>query len=186
MNYKRNKAGGVERPYTFMEFKEIIEDLCREQKVPCIDSLDYFSAKGSWMSSIQPQLFVDDYDIDVVSETTFGSCEGIYSHFYIWMHGEKIDFAVAKNLSRTDESFLDMSIFAAKFCLLARKYTWEHEQEFNWSGYDVGYEDENGKFVARVICGKLESAKSHAKEYKKQGHKAVIVDNSTKKRQTIS
>ena len=186
MNYSKNKVAGKERPYTFYEFQQIIMKLCKEQNVPCIDDIDYFSAKGSWVSNIEPQSFVNDYDIDVVSETTFGSCEGIYSHFYIWMRGKEFDFAVAKNLSSTDETFLNMSIFAAKFCLLARNYTWEHEQEFNWSGYDVGYEDESGKFVVLMICGRKESAESYAREYKNQGLKAIIRDNSTKKETIFS
>lgn len=186
MNYKRNKIAGTQRPYTFYEFKEIIVELCKQQKVPCIDALDYFDAKGSWLVSTEPQLFVDDYNVDIVSETRFGSCEGVYSSFYFLKYGEKIDFAVAKNLSSTDETFLDMSIFAAKFCLLARNYLIGHENEFTWSGYDVGYEDADGKFVALVICGTLERAKAYARDFKGKGYKAAIIDNSTKKKTVIS
>ena len=180
MNYSRNKQPGKERPYTFYEFLQTIIELCKEQDVPCVNELEYFNDSDHSLNW-KDKIFVNDYDIDVVSETTFGGCEGIYSHFYILMRGKRIDFAVAKNLSSTDETFVNMSIFAAKFCLLARNYTWEHGEDFNWSGYDAGYENEDGKFVARMICGKLDHAESFAKEYKEQGLKAVIRDNSTKK-----
>lgn len=185
MNYKRNKIAGKERPYTFYEFKEIIEELCKQKKVPCIDALDYFNAEGSWFDFAE-QLFVDDNDVDIVSQTSFGACEGVYSSFYFIKGGERIYFAVAKNLSDTDDAFLNMSIFAAKFCLLAKKYLSEHDEEFRWSGYDVGYEDANGKFVALVNCGTLEGAEAYARKLQGEGKKAIIIDNSTKKKTVIS
>ena len=178
MNYSQNKVPGKLRPYTFHEFLSLVENIAKEQNVPCINELDYFYAEGNWFSE---QKFVDDYDLDVLSETHFGGSEGIYTRFYLWMHGKKIDFACAKNLGESEEDFINMHIFAAKVCLIARKYTWEHQEDFNWSGYDVGYE-KDGKFVVRVICESIERAKLNAEEFKRQGYEKVIIrDNAEKK-----
>lgn len=162
------KIAGQDRPYTIAEFFSIVSNLV-EQSVP----LDYFNP-----SSLDKTLQNDDFII--VSETTFGGNEGIYSDFYLRFGGERIDFATAKTLLEGDENFIAMHVFAAKFALVANRYIREHDEEFNWSGFNV-YTEKDGKLVHQWWCGKIENAQRAASELKKRGEKTQIRDNSTRK-----
>lgn len=170
----KKKIAGIERPYTFYEFFKIIEKIAKENNVPCINDLEYFSTydyDGKTMN---------EDDVLFTSETNYGGCEGIYTVFYL--NGkEKVKFATAKNLSSNDDTYVNMHIFAAKVCLIANNYVWsDHSIEFNWTGYDVGYK-KDGKIVYAWCCGKLENAKAKANEMREENYEVYIRDNATRK-----
>lgn len=173
----KNKQAGTERPYTWYEFISIIRNIVEEQNVKYHDQLDYFDTDWHWADK---PIDLSVWDWHVVSETDFGGCEGVYSDFYVRMDGEpRRHIATAKTLSEGDEAYVAMHEFAARVCLAIRHYVSEHQDEFNWTGYDVGYW-EGDKRVTHMLAHEYNNAKKYAYELKQKGYKAWIRDNATR------
>jgi len=171
----KKKTAGLERPWTFREFQNLVEKIAKENEVEGFEILEYFDS-----SALQRDEEILSIEFDCISKTDFGGSEGIYSGFYFRENGEEKRFAVAKTLYNTDEAYIKMSLFAAKICLTVRKYVSEHEDEFTWKGFNVGYE-KDGKEICVWYCGRIENAQRNANELKKSYGNAWIRDNSTRK-----
>lgn len=169
----KNKKPGIERPYTFLDFLFVIEALAKEKNVEYLDQLDYFSVG-------EKDEVIKSSDFNVRSETSFGGSEGIYTTFTIRTESTQRRLFVAKTLRDSDEDFIKMHVFGAQICLLIKKFRREHDDEFNWEGYDVGY-IEDGKTVPCWWCRRKENALARAAEIKASGNKPVIRDNATRK-----
>lgn len=168
------KKPGTERPYTFSEFLSIVEKLAAGNGVEFIEQLDYFLA-----SEREAKIVRDDCTI--TSVTRYGGSEGIYSGFTIKQGGEEQRLFTAKTLWESDEAFVKMHVFAANIVLIADRYIKEHGEEFNWSGYDVGYTNDKGAMVPYFWCATKEQATARAAEVKEKGLAAYIRDNETRK-----
>ena len=171
----KKKIAGIDRPFKFWEFQSLVEKIAKEQNIEGFDIQEYFGT-----ASMSRDEEIRDISFDVTTETCFGSCEGIYTDIVFWKNGERKRFAVAKTLSRRDEDFVKMSVFGAKIVLIIRKYIDEHEDEFTFSGFNVGHE-RDGKKLCEWICGSIESAKEKAREVQDFYGNAWIRDNSTRK-----
>ena len=177
----KKKQAGIERPYTWGEFFNIIRGIVREQ-VPYWHELDYFNLKSEFADK-QVDLCVHDWR--VVSQTDFGPSEGVYSDFYVYVGDEPCRWlAVAKTLHENDDAYVSMHEFAARVCLAIRHYVKEHEDEFNWTGYDVGYLMDN-KRITYMLAHKYENALKYANELKARGKRAWIRNNETREYQEI-
>lgn len=170
----KNRKAGTERPYTFSEFFTIVTNIAKERKIDFLDKLDYIDGH-SWE---EPDEITERFAI--TSVTTFGGSEGIYSDFILYndYYNNGIHFATAKTLYESGEAFVRMSTMAANICMIAREYISTHQEEFNWSGFEV-YINEN----PWLICPCKESAITHAKEFAKEhpDAKVRVRDNSTRK-----
>lgn len=122
------KIAGQDRPYTFREFFNKMYKLAKERGIISDSSpLDYFDGSSLYEKSVLKSPY-----FLVVSQTTYGSCEGIYTDFNIEDDIVEKRFAVAKTLDESDESFVDMSILGAKFSLMCNEYVRKHQQEFKF------------------------------------------------------
>lgn len=173
----KKKIAGLERPYTFSEFQRKMENMAKEQNFPCMSELDYFIVGFS-----EREQELDDWDIYFYSTTKHGGCEGIYTDFFIRRNGKEIEFATAKTLSEDDNSFINMHVFAAKFVILANNYVENHEDEFNWRGFDVKLR-KNERPYGGWWCPTEEKAKQKADEIlsEEKDVKIIIRDNRTRK-----
>ncbi len=175
------KQAGVERPYTWYEFLKIIQGLLKEQNVKCHDQLDYFSA--DWKEQNKP-IELGLWDWWIVTETDFGGSEGVYTDFYVRIDNERRHVFTAKNLGGGKDDYIGMHEFAARTCLIIRDYVQQHEDEFNWTGYDVGYW-EDGERKTYMLAHKQENAMKYALELKANGRQAWIRDNVTREYQEV-
>lgn len=171
-----NKKAGIERPYTFSEFLNIIEAAAKDKKLDYIDNLDYFNC-----SDRQEHIETDDFDVR--SDTHFGGSEGIYTSFTINTGTDIKCLAVMKTLGESDEDYIKMHVLAANICLLIKDYVRKHEDEFNWTGYNVSYV-KDVRTIPNMWCGSLKNATRYAAELRNKGYDAVIRENAT--RQNIS
>lgn len=122
------KIAGQDRPYTIAEFFNKMYELAKERGIISDSSpLDYFIGSSLYEKSI----LKDPYFL-VVSKTNYGSNEGIYTDFNIEFDIVEKDFATAKTLDESDESFMYMSILGAKFSLMCNEYVRKHQQEFKF------------------------------------------------------
>lgn len=148
----------------------------------CMDELDYFSA--AYTESDKP-IDVSVWDWTVHSKTDFGGNEGVYTDFYLRLDYDNVrGIATAKNLSSDDETFVRMHEFAARVCLIIRHYVKDRLDEFNWTGYDVGYW-KNGKRVTYMLAHKEQNAQKYARELADKGERAWIRDNAKRTYQEI-
>ena len=172
-----NKMPGTERPFSFLDFLNVLKKFAKEQNVEALDSLDYFD-----VLLIEGEKKLDTPDFYIVSKTAFGGCEGIYSDFYIVWNGKEERFATAKTLEESDDAFLAMSLMAAKVCLIANNYVKHHEDQFNWKGFDVRTERDGKLSPCGWWCPSLENAKARAAMQKKDcpDAKVFIRDNATR------
>lgn len=168
---------GTERPFSFHEFLDEVKNIANEQGVKCLDRLDYFD-----VLCLDGKKTLDFSDFSIVSKTTFGGCEGIYSDFYIVRDGKEERFATAKTLEESDDAFVDMSVMAARVCLVANNYVRRNEELFNWSGFDVTISKDGVTSPCGWWCASLEKAKARAAEERRRcpGAKVSIRDNSTR------
>lgn len=164
---------GSDRPYTYNEFLSIVKKIAEEKKLDYLDRIDYLLA-----SEKEEQMTSDD--IDFRSDTHYGSNEGIYTDFHIACGKNRRHVFTAKTLGDSDEDYIKMHILAANICLIASDYIKKHNDEFNWTGFDVSY-IKDGKTVPCWWCGKKENAIAKAEELKAKGHKTIIRDNATRK-----
>lgn len=175
------KQAGTERPYTWDEFFDVIRGIVREQ-VPYWNELDYFNVNHHWTDK---PIDLGVWDWNIISETDFGGSEGVYSDFYVRMEGEpRRHIATAKTLREGDDAYISMHEFAARVCLTVRRYVQEHEDEFNWTGYDVGYwkGDERTTYM---LAHKHHTALQQATALKAKGKRAWIRNNETREYQEI-
>lgn len=175
------KQAGTKRPYTWDEFFDIIRGIVREQ-VPYWNELDYLNVNHHWTDK---PIDLGVWDWHIISETDFGGSEGVYSDFYVRMEGEpRRHIATAKTLREGDDAYISMHEFAARVCLTVRRYVKEHEDEFNWTGYDVGYwkGDERTTYM---LAHKHENAMKYALELKQKGRRAWIRDNEKREYQEV-
>lgn len=173
---------GTERPYTWWEFLKIIRNIAEEQKIVMHDELDYFDT--GYEQSDKP-IDLGVWDWWLVSQTDFGGNEGVYSDFYVRIDGgERRHVFTAKTLDGSRDAYVKMHEFAARVCLIVRDYVEEHEDEFNWSDYDVGYW-KDGKRVTYMLSHKRENALNYAGELKVSGYKAWIRDNEKRKYEEV-
>ncbi len=178
----KKKKAGVERPYTWYEFLSIIRNIVEEQKVIYHDQLDYFSCS---LGEGNKPIDLSVWDWHIVSETDFGGCEGIYTDFYTRTEdGKRRPVFVAKTLYDSDDAYIAMHEFAALVCLIIRRYIMEHEEEFNWSGYDVGYW-KGDKRTTYMTAHKYENAVRYANELKEKGERAWIRNNATREYEEV-
>ncbi len=168
------KQAGTERPYTWYEFLKIIRNIAEEQKIVMHDELDYFDA--DFELSDKP-IDLGVWDWWLTSKTDFGGNEGVYSDFYASIEGgERRHLFTAKTLDGSREAYVKMHEFAARVCLIVRDYVEKHDDEFNWSGYDVGYWKDD-KRVTYMLSHKRDNALKYAHELKSKGERAWIRDN---------
>ncbi|MDD6017067.1 MAG: hypothetical protein PUC18_12485 [Prevotellaceae bacterium] len=174
----KKKQAGTERPYTWYEFFRIIRNIVEEEQVVMHDELDYFDTDNHW--SDKP-IDLSYWDWWVVSETQFGGNEGVYTDFYMRLEGEpRRHIATAKTLNEGDKAYVNMHEFGARVCLAINKYVREHEDEFNWSGYDVGYW-QDGKRVTFMLAHKYENALKYARDYKARNDEPWWVRDNAKR-----
>ena len=175
---KSKKKAGLERPFTLKEFWSLINDEAVKQNVEYINELEYFD---DYILNADKEIRTINFD--VTSKIVYGGSEGIYATFYLsYVNGENVQFAVAKTLSKKDNDYISMHVFAANICLLAMKYIESHEDEFNWYGYNVKF-IKYGKPNGGWYCPKEEQAYERAKEAKIADNdiKVFIRCNSTRK-----
>lgn len=171
----KKKQAGTERPYTWHEFISVIRGIVETEKVKYHDHLDYFDT--DWHLADEP-IDLSVWDWRVTCETDFGGCEGVYSDFYVRMDGEpRRHIATAKTLSEGEDAYVAMHEFAARVCLAIRRYVRGHEEEFNWTGYDIGYMD-GDKRVTYMLAHEHGNALKYARELKEKGRRAWIRDNA--------
>lgn len=176
------KQAGTERPYTWYEFLRIVRNIVEEQQIVMHDELDYFDA--DWQQQNKP-IDLGVWDWWLTSRTDFGGSEGVYSDFYVRMDGgESRHVFTAKTLDGSREAYVKMHEFAARVCLVVRDYVKEHEDEFNWTGYDVGYW-ENEERTTYMLAHKHENAMKYALELKQKGRRAWIRDNEKREYQEV-
>lgn len=98
------------------KFSDIIRELRTTHDYETKYELDYFS--GSPGADLFPLPYDDFYAV-----TTFGSCEGIYTDFFVvWNdNSEKAKIACAKTLYEDDEAFIKMHELGALVSLELRK-----------------------------------------------------------------
>ena len=168
------RKAGSQRPYTAGEFLDIIKKIAEEKKVEFLDQLDYIIS-GNYSGT---EIKTDEFTVQSV--TDFGCNEGIYSDFYLKRGYEKIQIFTAKTLSESPEAFIKMHILAANLCLIAREYLRTHQDEFNWTGFDIFYLKED-KWIPSYWCSTKERAATKAKEMSKNGYSVLIRDNETRK-----
>lgn len=171
---KKIKQAGTERPYTWWEFMRIIKAILKKKEVVMHDKLDYFNV--DFRNGIMP-IDLGVWDWRLASKTDFGGSEGVYSDFYVNAeNGESRHVFTAKTLNDSREAYVKMHEFAANVCLIVRDYVQEHEDQFNWSGYDVGYWNGEER-VTYMLAHKYENAIKYANELKQKGKRAWIRKN---------
>ena len=166
-----SRKAGLERPYTAEEFLRIVRNIAEEKKLDYIDQLDYLLAEHDCKMTTD--------DADFRSDTHFGGCEGIYTVIKLVIDGRTISLFTAKTLGESQEDYIKMHVLAANLCLIARRYVDEHDDEFNWTGFDVYYV-RDGKINPYMWCGKKENALSHARTLSDKGYDAIVRDNATR------
>lgn len=175
------KIAGHERPYSLKEFAELILRIAKEQGYDFNKEagLDYFIASG--------EKVLDSIEFYVVSETRYGSNEGIYTVFYAQHYDfnerryVREEMATAKTCSADDDSYLAMHTMAARFETLAMGYVDKHQDEFTWKGYSVSC-TKDGESFGSMYCPLHENAEKHAQELLQLGADAVTIrDNKTRK-----
>ena len=173
MTIKTGKQAGIDRPYSCYEFKKIIERLAKEANIVMLDSLDYFLPYDG-------DKLLNRNDLYIISKTDFGSNEGIYTDFYSFgSDGEKC-LMVAKTLLQDDEAFVKMHEFAARVTLLANNYINTHNDEFNWTDYDLGVKGNDGVIHWVYMCDDENYVRFVSELHEK--HDVVYVrDNATRK-----
>lgn len=175
------KQAGTERPYTWYEFLKIIRGIVEEQKIVMHDQLDYFDT--DWQQSNKP-IDLCVWDWWLTSCTDFGGSEGVYSDFSVRIDSERRHVFTAKTLDGSREAYVKMHEFAARVCLVVRDYVKEHEDEFNWTGFDVGYY-KDGERVTYMLAHNHENAMKYALELKQKGERAWIRDNAERKYEEV-
>lgn len=177
------KQAGTERPYTWYEFLSIIRNIVEEQKIVMHDELDYFNA--NWEQQDKP-IDIGVWDWHLTTKTDFGGSEGVYTDFYAHVDYNDVRHVfTAKTLDGSREAYVKMHEFAARVCLVVRDYVQEHEEEFNWTGYDVGYYKDGDCITSYMLCHKRENAMKHALELKQEGKRAWIRDNAERKYEEV-
>jgi len=173
------KQAGTERPYTFREFTQIIEGIAKERNVPYFDQLDYICSE--WYEG----KVIDDPYAEITANTHWGGSEGIYTTLNIRNHeGEDIRICTCKTLGEKDEDYIAMSTMAGHLCCIANRYIREHEDEFNWKGYDIDYADKDG--LRGGYCQmSYERAHERARELKAKGCTGTIRNNETRETETF-
>lgn len=171
----KNKQAGTERPYTWYEFLKIVRNIVEEYNVVMHDELDYFDT--DYEQRDKP-IDLGVWDWHIISETDFGGSEGVYTDFYVSVEGgERRHVFTAKTLKESPNDYVQMHEFAARVCLIIRDYVQKHQEEFNWSGYDVGYW-KNGERITYMLAHKHDNAVKYAQELKAKGERAWIRDNA--------
>ena len=183
----KKQIAGQERPYDYFEFTELILRLAKEQghDLENENGLEYFNADSEgWDDKKKQRIYktLTSPEFDIVSETAYGSNEGIYTSFYVRHYdGEqrryvREDLATAKTCSRSDEQYMAMHAMAARFETLAMAYVDQHQDEFNWTGYGVTGTKE-GNYFGGWYCYKPENAEARAQELLQHGADTVTVTN---------
>lgn len=170
----KTRKAGSERPYTASEFLDIIKEIAEEKKVEYLDQLDYIISGSYSGTEIKTNEFT------VQSITDFGCNEGIYSDFFLKYGYEKIQIFTAKTLRESSEDYVKMHILAANICLIAKEYLRTHQDEFNWTGFDIFYLKED-KWIPTYWCSTKERATAKAKEMFKDNKGILVRDNETRK-----
>lgn len=166
------KQAGTERPYTFSEFWHMIVKQAQEEHVPYLDQLDYLLADGNGRKVMK-----DPY-AEILGRTHWGGSEGIYTGFYIINYeGEDIRIAVGKTLGEGDSDYIAMYTLAGHLCAMANRYIRKHYDEFNWTGFDVNYEDREGRHGGYCQCS-WERAMEIVREKKRDGMRNITIRNN--------
>lgn len=166
------KQAGTERPYTAQEFMRMVERMAQEKHVPYLDQLDYL------LGEYDSRIVMNDPYAEVTSWTHWGGSEGIYTRLNVRNYeGEDIHIGTAKTLDERDEDYVSMCTLAGHLCVIANRYIREHRDEFNWTGYDVNYEDREGRTGGYCQCTK-ERAYEIAREKKRDGMRNITIRNN--------
>ena len=174
----KKKQAGTECPYTWWEFLKIIRNIVEQQKIVMHDNLDYFDANSHWENK---PIDLGVLDWCLTSQTDFGGSEGVYSDFYVRIDNEpRRHVFTAKTLDGSKDAYVKMHEFAARVCLIARDYVDKHQDEFNWTGYDVGFW-QGDKRTTFVLAHKRNNALNYANELKSCGYKVWIRNNENRK-----
>lgn len=138
------KMTGINHPYTFKDFGMLIIDIAKNKKYPEFSILDYFLASATGQAEYTT---IKERDGGDIFFTVKYGCEGIYADFFFdeGYEGERYHFATAKTLLETREAYVKMSCLAANVVCDAMEYIEGHTDEFQWTGFEIGYKDEDGK-----------------------------------------
>lgn len=172
----KTKIAGVDTPYTVADLGKILRDFIADGDWENKACLDYYS---SWRDETQ----IKNENFRIYSITEFGSCEGIYTVFYIEDCEEKWKYRLltAKTLSQSEDAFIKMHEMSGYVCYKFNRFVDENLDNFIWSGFDISYTRQDGKEVPWCWCGSMERVANAANELRKDGIKKIYyVDKSTR------
>lgn len=110
-------------------FGAIVSQLKEKGLYP--DSLDYASPTSERHE-------FKNMDFDIVGMTEFGGCEGIYLTVYAnYGRNKHVCLGTFKTLGDSREDFYTMTKLQADFTIEGREFVMDHEDHFNWEGYDI-------------------------------------------------
>lgn len=167
MTTKKNK------PYTHNEFLSLITAIVKERNLDYFDQLDYIIASDR-------ENTLTSEEISLRSDTHWGSCEGVYTSFFIRTRKGDTNIFTAKTLGESNDDYIKMHILAANICLIADEYVRDHGEEFNWEGYDVS-SVKDGQVRREMWCHEKDNALGYAEALKNNGYGYQIRDNRTRK-----
>lgn len=144
------KNAGIDRPYTTKEMFDLILEMLTEKGMYPKDLLDYHFSSNT---SLNP---INFYEFNVIANTHFGGCEGIYTEIYLIGnigvmdkygkpedHGEYY-LGSFKTLMTSDDAFRQMALLGANAQIVAHHFIEENLDRFSWKGYSIrGYHDNN-------------------------------------------
>lgn len=157
MEQKRRKHNAKE---LFMRIDKILEEKGLKP-----DILDYGIGDDA-----SQEILAETFDI--IPRVNFGGCEGIYLDIRLedpsgqsFGNGKKaIILGTYKTLCKKKEDYVAMSILGAEFVFALNEFVWEHEDEFNWTGYDVSlYAD--GNPAGKIWVLRDEAARKRARDF---------------------
>ena len=132
------------KPYTSQElFRIINENLKKQGLLP--DILDY-GIPG------RDNLPIKTISWNTVGTVDFGGNEGIYLD--ICLEGDigdkhdKVHIGTYKTLREDKDAFKAMGDLNAEFVFAVRDFVEKNEEDFNWTGYDVGFYTGDKKRIA--------------------------------------
>lgn len=174
----KKKVAGVDRPYTAKEIGEMLCDWIKEGDFERKACLEYFDTKFSDDAEIKRE------DFRFYSITDFGSCEGIYTTFYIEHTGEeRIWVMCAKTLDDSEQGYVNITDMAARLCYRFHKFASNHIDRFIWYGYDLSSVSD-GKEKTFLWCPSMDRVNINAKVFhdREPNSKLFYTDMATREK----
>ena len=164
------------KPYTTVEF---FDEIVKRIDLPT-DILEYSSAY-----TIDP-IELRDIGWDYDTRLDFGGNEGIYLTMNMIKRKdgkpEITTFGIFKTLLTTKDAMRKMSQIAADFIYEAHEFVNENMDDFNWTGYDLAYyDDEKQRYVDAWWCSTEESMKKKKDDLLTRYSAVSVRNNETRK-----